>query len=818
MKTKYFFIAAIAATMLISCADDAFIAEAPPVNNVDEGMAPILFTSNQQAFTRADFEGKAAADLLGNQFVVTGFKGTSTATPGGTVFDNYLVTWAQNTANTTESNSSNWEYVGVTGSPIAHATAHGITSQTIKYWDYTQAQYDFFAWSTGSKEAIYSGTANDGQVLVSDMNATPAVSSDDPNTGLKNAYTFTGSADDLAQCYISDLVTVKKEGKETGDNYGVADYAYNNPVKLKFRQLGTKVRIALYETVPGYSVRNVQFYTGADTDDAQATNAYLFTTASNQIFTSGTYTVYFPTVDTPTDADNNQAHIKFSGSGAQSTTVNWGGMNYTGREQSEKTTGNVFVGRTSNTASFAGLVADNYYKVFLPNENGTNLNLRVNYTLESIDGSGEVINVKGATAQVPLIYNTWKPGFAYTYIFKISDKTNGHTGVYDPTKPDDTTVNSDPAGLYPITFDAIVVNAEDDAKQETITLVSTPSITTYQNGSNVVNANEYEVLTLPDPNPKKLDGNIYVTVNDGTTANTPDLANGDLQDLTGKIALYTIPEGTTEAVVIDALQYQDDDIAAGANITGRNKVSLTVATITPTNEVTYGADGNKIDLTDGDKKKAAKFAPTANTTYAFVYTKTAQSSTEEKYLPVDFADATVKTKYRNDFKAVTAAGDVQKNVVYLTKTGDVYTKKTVFLGQGAGNLYTSNGSIYSPATTDYAVSGTTYFYTLNGTDYTEAHNVDYASFSSVTLYVKNGSTYVAKSDSEPVDGTAYYYLDGGNYIYCVIMPEQTTTAWYTLDTTTYVVPTETTAVNGITYFDKYTKNNGVRYAKVIKVQ
>ena len=45
MKTKYFFIAAIAAVGLISCADDAFIAEAPPVNNVDEEMAPIAFSS-----------------------------------------------------------------------------------------------------------------------------------------------------------------------------------------------------------------------------------------------------------------------------------------------------------------------------------------------------------------------------------------------------------------------------------------------------------------------------------------------------------------------------------------------------------------------------------------------------------------------------------------------------------------------------------------------------------------------------------------------------------------------------------------------------
>lgn len=812
---KYYFLAAVGAVALASCTNDDFVGDVGDRYTTDPVEAPIVFTSNQKAFTRADFTGEDAAEKLGKAFVVYGYKGNSTGTPfsatdgiaGSTVFDNYLVKWTKNTANTTESNSSNWEYVGVT--PIDHATSHGITSQTIKYWDYTQSQYDFFAWSTGSKKAIYSGTPTDGEVLVTEMKATKAESGDDPNTGLKAAYSFQGKAKDLAECYISDLVTVKKSSTTNGEKYG-------DPVTLKFRQLGTKVRIGIYETVPGYSVKDVQFYTGAATNDAQASNAYLFTTSENQIFKEGTYTVYFPTVDKPTDADNNQAHIKFSaGSAAQDTKVNWGNMNYTGRQEAEKSSGNVYLGRTSNTASFAGAAANNYYAYFLPNESGTNLNLRVNYTLESIDGSGEVINVKGATAQVPLIYNQWKPGYAYTYIFKISDKTNGHTGVYDPTQPDNTTVNSDPAGLYPITFDAVAVNSEEDATQETITLVSTPSITTYQNGSNVVNNNEYTVLTASG----KITGEIYVTVNDGNTENTPDLANGALRVLTDKVALYTIPEGTTEAEVIDALQYQDDDITSGATITGRNDVDLTTATITVTNEVTYGADGNKITL---DGQKAAKFTPTANTTYAFVYEKKAKTKDEPMYSPVDFSDVGVASKYRFKFDAVTTAGDVQKNVVYLTKSGDVYTKKTVFLGQGAGNLFTPDGSTYTAATTDYAVSGTNYFYTLNGTTYIAAHTVAYADFASSTLYVQDGYTFKKKTETEtePVDGTAYYYKEtDGSYTYCVIMPEQTDTSnWYTLSTTEYVKATETAAVDGITYFDKYTKNDAVRYVKVIKVQ
>ena len=67
---------------------------------------------------------------------------------------------------------------------------------------------------------------------------------------------------------------------------------------------------------------------------------------------------------------------------------------------------------------------------------------------------------------IPAVYTRWKPGYAYTYLFKITDQTNGHTGVYDPTKPDDDPVNSDPAGLYPISFDAVVVDTENVVTKE----------------------------------------------------------------------------------------------------------------------------------------------------------------------------------------------------------------------------------------------------------------------------------------------------------------------------------------------------------------
>ena len=186
-----------------------------------------------------------------------------------------LVEWIENTANTTASNSTNWEYVGRL--PIDHAKDNGVSQQAIKYWDYTQKQYDFIAWSAGKKNAIYSGTPTDGQVLVSAI--TPATASGADGS----AYVFKGKAKDLVDCYVADLVTVKKDGTGKG--------AYGEPVTLTFRSLGSKVRIGIYETIPGYSVKNVEFYSAAASDDADATKPRLFTTAVNQIYLEGEYTV-----------------------------------------------------------------------------------------------------------------------------------------------------------------------------------------------------------------------------------------------------------------------------------------------------------------------------------------------------------------------------------------------------------------------------------------------------------------------------------------------------------------------------------------------
>ncbi len=570
-----------AGIMLVGCSSND-LSEINDSHILQENTSAILFSTVKGSTTRSESTGPEAAALLNKKFVVTGYKGPKTVwddTENSIVFDNFLVEYTSKTVVDSQG-VSGWEYVD--RGPIKHAIAKGITNQKIKYWDHTADQYDFIAWSTGSKTAIYEKpdiSIPSGSILVSAITPSTATGTDSDRI----AYSFEGASADLSTCYIADLLTVKK-----------AQYS-DNPVVLTFHHLGAKVRFGIYETIPGYSVRNVEFYSAAASNDASQESARIFTTATNDIRQYAKCIVYYPLVD-GVGTENNQAHVKFDDVVATySTTIDMGTLNYTTKEDGELIEGNSYLGRSSKTASYAGVAADNYYVSCLPNENGTNLTLRVNYTLESTDGSGETIIVKGATAQVPSTYTKWMPGYAYSYIFKISNKTNGHTGTYDPTNPEAST---DPAGLYPITFDAVVENGEEaNAYQETITYISTPSITTYQKGSDVVDTDQYGT-----------DNEIFVTVNE----------NNKIVTLKGKASLYTIPSGTTETEVIDALQCRDVNQTT-SSIKGHSGLELKEAAYSLKDKIEYGVDGNIIQLrTD----QTLCFKPSAATSYAFVYTKT----------------------------------------------------------------------------------------------------------------------------------------------------------------------------------------------------
>lgn len=469
---KYLFIAA-SALALASCSSEDFVGTEG--GNVDNGAnKAINFGGGTGKITRADSKDGEAATLLGNNFVVVGFKGSeTTAANTKLVFDHYNVNYVANTANTTASNTKNWEYVGqkqeVKGANKKLA-AETTKAQTIKYWDNSCSSYDFLAFSMGKGYG-------DGETK---EYATPTEVKKD---NLKDAaYTLKGDVNTLGECYISDMVTVAKGDK------GAKSYT-NDAVNMQFRHASSKVRIALYETVPGYVISDVKFHTdfyenGKYADDG-INNGTLFGIFNNE----GTMTVYFPTtgIANKDNQDHNKAHIKFAPVEGENGTVKdmkFGEVNYGNQEENAITAGNTYLSQSAANPSYCGKTGTSYYLSVLPAENDSKpASLRIDYKLTATDGSGEVINVKNATATVPAKYTAWKHGYAYTYIFKISQNTNGTTG----------TPGSDDEGLTAISFDAVVLDDEETGKQETITTVSDPSITTYgfKDGKVTTNGNEY---------------------------------------------------------------------------------------------------------------------------------------------------------------------------------------------------------------------------------------------------------------------------------------------------------------------------------------
>lgn len=674
MLMKKYLLFATALVALASCSDDTFVGDNSPNGPEENSNEPIVFTSVSKGITRADIVGNEAASKLGNNFYVLGTKGNAeTATPSLTkVYDNYLVRYTVNTAGKTQSNTSNWEYVGVTAdADHVKLSPANVTNQTIKFWDYSQTQYDFLAFSTGTWKALNTTTpsAANYEIGVTSIASGAALGTE--------AYKFyLPSTDALEQTYITDIVNVQKAkfGKE---------------VTLQFKNLGSKVRLALYETVPGYSIQasSVKFYTVNGTNDFtdanKSGNVNLISSDANTFAGSGTVQVKFLNMGTDNleNSNYNKATATVTGTSGGDTKKSFGTLddNTKATAQGTETAGKIYIGRSLPYATFAGSKAANYYQTVFPISNSYPLTLRVDYTLISTDGSGETIDIYGAKAVIPSNYTVWQPNYAYTYIFKISDNTNGWTS------PTASTDGTDP-GLFPITFDAVVAEATDaSGEQTTVSTVATPSIITYQQGH--TNAtNEYSKTTKGKDNVVR---KLYVMVmhNEGSPEAHPagsTYASCPMDILsTTNALLYKVSDAdATEAEVMDALENRTTDINAD-DVTGRNTITLTKnSNISAVSTIVNGPDDNPITIAS-DHGNAAEIdiandgVPTG--TYAFVYDYSGAKTTTSLYQPISIAVATIPngtryiTKATLDVIATTTTADEAVNsnaYLYFSKTKD----------------------------------------------------------------------------------------------------------------------------------------------------
>lgn len=722
MKTSNYLIgfAALASLTLVGCSDNDFIGTGGS-SGFSKGNGEISFNAGSGKITRGEeITGKDAADKLGNKFTVYGWKTNSTASGSEDgihedVFQDYLLTWATNTAGTTESNTNNWEYVGNTSQPI---DGEGV-DQTIKYWDYSTKRYDFIAWTINNG----SGTVLKERPKVTGTSVAPSLTFNAP------------TAKDLGGVYISDKYTATPEGaaiselehasnaKHTFGKYmgkDADDDASHEAVRLQFRSLAAKVRIGIYETVPGYKISDVIFYKenatkawnytyGEEDADYPSTQLWATLFAEENTFTrSGDLTVKYHDA-TYMSGDTRKDNTAFTNivPGTQSTFFAFGKLTNTkGAGTKTEIAAGEAIGTTSNTATMSIGNDENtlYTYVFPMENNGHDLHLKVNYKLTSTDGSGETIYVSGANAVVPANFAQWMANYAYTYLFKISDNTNGSTN------PD-----AGPEGLYPITFDAVVVDAQE-GYQETITTVNDNSITTYQNGSEVTVNDEY----------LSAKGAIYVAIKD-----LPDLTAGT------NIKLFICEDK-------DAKETLSEEVAA--NYINNGMIFTNVSALLTVNDAEVEVP-NSSGAGHGIKfaaKKVAKFTPAANTIYVVEYEKEVGIKSY-KIIKVDNATAdqnyTVtmasgQSKATNEDATFTIKnGDYNvtgaKSLVVVLNSSDVAVTNDFVIGESSEGNYT-----VTPKT---AVAGT-YKVKFDGVTAANSFTVVAPFWSPAKVFVEEGTT------------------------------------------------------------------------------
>lgn len=405
---RYFYVSAFAAMALASCSSEDFLGDAKGNSPTQESPKAISFSGKRGNISRAtEINGAEAAKALGNNFIVYGVKTKDNQST--TIYNYYNVNWVTDA----DDLNGTWKYEGQAKNNLNKNEG----GQTLKYWDYSASNYDFTAFT------LVSGV----KLKRSEENGSPK-------------YTFKGKVTELQSCYIADRITLNNPSE------------FGKAVQFKFHSTGTKVGLSIYETIPGYSIKDIQFYDESNLEEGDEARPMLKPTlyAKSACIprdnSMGTLTVTYD--------ENNYAKTELTRNTGEDTedkvfSIGFKRFVLNAEKESNETTGNdtKYLGRTKDAATSTGAITVSPCKIT------DGLTLKVDYTLISIDGSGEEITVKGATATIPEEYTNWETNHIYNYVFRITEDSNGSTG-------------DGGVGLKPIVFDAVVI---EDANGNTTT-------------------------------------------------------------------------------------------------------------------------------------------------------------------------------------------------------------------------------------------------------------------------------------------------------------------------------------------------------------
>ena len=351
---------------------------------------PIVFTANQQedeTVTRAE-----ALENYATTFTVYGYKNMSYESENGygdlqTVFPGYTVNWTANSAYTTTTNTDGWEYV--------NQQLSGEEEQTIKYWDWSAKAYRFFGYTLGTATA---DPATDPATVTVATAATTVA--------------FSSTVDASSQATIDAAPYFSRLWFSDGNAAIYPDRQFGKPVQLQFLKPFARVRF-MFTFVEGLSfgrekLKNISFHPTATQGSSE----------------------------TPTIATAGDVSVTYPLTGTQ-TTETW---------------------TTSPTTGIEALTID-YYKEPDPavtpedNQPTTWPNTPRNWytvlpalTQDSYTLEVAVVTDEKKTAVVPAEYMSWKPGYEYTYIFKITEggsiELNSVNAAFTPWKTDKTAEHS----------------------------------------------------------------------------------------------------------------------------------------------------------------------------------------------------------------------------------------------------------------------------------------------------------------------------------------------------------------------------------------
>lgn len=289
---------------------------------------------------------------------------TETYTSYQTVMPNYVVNWTANSAYTTTSNTNNWEYVGQS------------TDQTIKYWDFDARAYRFFG--------VAPGTGTNATTAYNTVLASGAYKPNSANE-TDGAYGFSATVDASTDASVDDAPYFSELWFSTGNPTDYPDRQFGRPVTLRFIKPFARVRF-IFTFVDGLGfgrekLKDITFHPTAPQGSPVP-----------KIATAGTVSVNYP--------------LKGS-----DITESWS---------------------TSPTGYIDAFTIDYHETMTVPDPDldgiaALNANAYHWYTvLPALNQSSYTIEVavvtdEVKTAVIPAEYMSWKPGYEYTYKFKITE-------------------------------------------------------------------------------------------------------------------------------------------------------------------------------------------------------------------------------------------------------------------------------------------------------------------------------------------------------------------------------------------------------------